>query len=104
MINNGWRDYWADWILGKEQDRELPRPWLTTINNKDVDKLAHQAYIEYHSRFDFLLRHTLKCNSISEFVRKFFAFIDMVFFQEDESKEDKGFRAYSGNVLKRLFK
>ena len=104
MKDSGWRDYWSDWILGKEKDRMLPRPWLTTLKNEEVNRLAHWAYVKYHSRLGFLLRHAFKCRSFTEFLRKFFAYIDMVFFQENIARPAKRFRAYSENIIKVLLK
>jgi radical SAM superfamily enzyme YgiQ (UPF0313 family) len=104
MRKNGWRDYWADWVAGKETDHELPRPWLTTLENEDVNRLAHQAYVQYHSRPGFLLRHAFNCQSLSELLRKFLAYIDMVFFQENIARPAKGFRAYSENIFKVLWR
>ncbi|HLD29147.1 MAG TPA: radical SAM protein [bacterium] len=104
MKASGWRDYWADWIMGREKDRMLPRPWLTTLKNEEVNELAHRAYVKYHSRIWFLLSHAFKCRSVTEFLRKFFAYIDMVFFQEKIARPAKKFRAYSENILKVLLK
>jgi len=93
MVEKTGKDYWADWILGKETDRALPRPW-TTLTNEEIDKLAKSAYIKYHSRLKFLIRHTLKVKSLLEFFRKFFAYLEMVFTQEKKSRKDKKFKAY----------
>ncbi|MFC1576768.1 B12-binding domain-containing radical SAM protein [Candidatus Omnitrophota bacterium] len=87
------RDYWKDWILGKETDRPLPRPW-TGLSNEEIDKLAKWAYCSYHSRLSFLLRATLKVRTFTEFKRKFLGYIEMLFSQETVSREDKKFIAY----------
>jgi len=104
LVASSGKDYWRDWVLGKEKDRELPRPWLKYIRNEEVDKLAKWAYVKYHSRLGFLLRHTFKCKSFGEFLRKFFAYIEMVFFQEKVARPAKNFVAYSGNILKVLWR
>jgi radical SAM superfamily enzyme YgiQ (UPF0313 family) len=104
LVSTTGKDYWRDWVLGKEVDKELPRPWLKYIKNEDVDKLAKWAYIKYHSRLGFLLRHTFKCKSLSEFLRKFFAYIEMVLFQEWVAKPAKNFVAYSENIFKVILK
>lgn len=104
MVETTGKDYWRDWVLGKETDRELPRPWLKYIKNEDVDKLAKWAYVKYHSRIGFLLRHTFKCKSIWEFLRKFFAYLEMVLFQECIAKPVKKFYVYPENILKVVFK
>lgn len=98
------RDYWKDWVLGKETDRELPRPWLTTINNEEVDRLAKWAYVRYHSRPLFLLKHTLKCRSFSEFLRKVLAYLNLLLFQETAPRAAENFRAYPENIFKVLLK
>lgn len=104
MVAGGWRDYWADWVSGIEKDRVLPRPWLTSIRNEEVDKLAKWAYVEYYSRPVFLLRHAFQCKSFTEFCRKFFAFIGMVFSQENIPMARKNFSAYSENIFKVITK
>lgn len=93
MVKEIGRDYWQDWILGKEVDHPLPRSW-TALSNEEIDRLAKQAYVSYHSRPLFLLKATLKVRSFKEFKRKFLGFIEMVFSQEEISKEDEKFVAY----------
>lgn len=93
MVKELGKDYWGDWILGKEVDRPLPRPW-TKLTNEEIDSLARWAYVSYHSRPSFLLRATLKVRSFSEFKRKFLGYLEMVFNQEDVSKKDEEFLAY----------
>ena len=93
MIAETGQDYWKDWVLGKEEDRPLLRPW-TTLSNEEIDRLAKWAYTSYHSRPSFLLRATLKVRSFTEFKRKFLGYLEMVFGQENRSKEDKNFVAY----------
>lgn len=88
------KDYWRDWILGKEIDRALPRPW-TKLTNAEIDRLTRQAYISYYRRPSFILKHLLRVRSFSELKRKFFAFLDMVFTQEDIAREDMSFAAFN---------
>jgi len=93
MVQETGRDYWKDWILGNEADKPLPRPW-TQLSNEKIDRLAKEAYISYHRRPAFLLKSALKVRSFAEFKRKFCGFFDMMFSQEDTSKEDRNFIAY----------
>jgi len=93
MIEKTGKDYWKDWILGKETDRPLPRPW-TELSNEDVDCLARKAYIEFHSRPGFLWRSVLGVRSFAEFRRKFITYVDMVTRQESVSTKDDNFVAY----------
>ncbi len=93
------KDYWRDWVLGKETDHDLPRPWLKGMTNEQVDELARWAYIRYHSRPFFLLRHAFKCRSLPEFFRKTFAFLAMLF-----SKGGGRFLAYPENIFKVIAK
>ncbi|MFC1631242.1 B12-binding domain-containing radical SAM protein [Candidatus Omnitrophota bacterium] len=93
MVETEGRDYWADWILGKDTDHPLPRPW-TKLTNAEIDRLAKSAYIRYHSRAGFLLKAVLRLKSFAEFKRKFFGYLEMVFSQEKTAKEDKKFSAY----------
>lgn len=100
MVGGGWRDYWSDWVAGREKDRVLPRPWLGKMRNEEVDRLAKWAYISYYARPGFLLRHAFNCRSAGEFLRKFFAFAGMLLSQEGRSKARKGFTAYPENIFR----
>jgi radical SAM superfamily enzyme YgiQ (UPF0313 family) len=93
MVKEEGKDYWRDWILAKESDRPLPRPW-TELNNNEIDRLAKWAYIAYHSRFPFLLKSSLRVRSLKEFKRKFLGYLNMVFSQESVSRKDDRFVAY----------
>ena len=93
MVEQSGQDYWKDWILGKETDRPLPRPW-STLTNEGIDNLTRWAYVDYHSRPGFLLRSALRVKSFKEFKRKFFGYIEMVFSQENNSTVDEDFVAY----------
>lgn len=93
MVKETGRDYWRDWVMAKEKDRPLPRPW-TTLTNKEIDNLTKWAYLSFYTRPAFFLRAVLRVRSAFEFRRKFFAFIDMVFKQEKVSVGDENFVAY----------
>ncbi len=93
LVRDTNKDYWKEYILGKTEEKVLPRPW-TELSNEDLDRLAKKAYISYHSRPRFLLRSILRLRSFEEFRRKFLAFLEMVFKQEDVSAKDESFRAY----------
>lgn len=97
MVRDTGKDYWKDWILGKEEDRNLPRPW-TELSNEEIDRLTKQAYVRFHSRPKFLLRSVLKVRSFGEFFRKFFGYLEMVFAQETVSKKAKKFVAYNDKI------
>jgi hypothetical protein len=75
------RDYWEDWVRGLEEDRPLPRPW-TELTDAEVD---------------LLVRSTLQVKSFAEFKRKFLGFLEMIFSQENVSREDDAFVAYNEN-------
>jgi radical SAM superfamily enzyme YgiQ (UPF0313 family) len=96
------KDYWRDWVLGEESDRELDRPWLKTITNDELNRLTKWAYLRYHSHPLFLLRHTLQCQSFLEFMRKLSAYLSMLLFQETVPRPVSGFRAYHDNPLRTL--
>ena len=93
MVEETGYDYWREYILGNTEERPLPRPW-TELSNDEIDELAYRCYLKFHVRFWFLLKHTLKVRSWSEFKRKFLAFMDMVFKQEKTSKADHAFKCY----------
>jgi radical SAM superfamily enzyme YgiQ (UPF0313 family) len=101
MVKDTGFDYWREYILGKVEERPLPRPW-TSLTNEGIDSLTKLAYINYHCRPMFLLNHTLQVKSWSEFKRKFFAFIEMIFRQEKVSTIDKNFMAYPEDKSKIL--
>lgn len=93
LVRDTGYDYWREYILGNTEEQVLPRPW-TELTNDEIDEIARKAYVRYHSRPFFLLQHTLKVRSFTEFKRKFFAFLEMLFRQERVSKMDGSFRAY----------
>ena len=102
MVKETGKDYWKDWIVGKETDRALPRPW-TELSNAEIDRLAKWAYLKYHSRPGFLLKAVRKVRSFAEFKRKFLGFLEMVFSQEDISERDEKFVAYHEDAGRRDF-
>lgn len=96
MVKETCRDYWKDWILGREEDRPLHRPW-TKVTNREIDRLAKWGYVRYHSNPFYLLKATLSVKSFKEFKRKLFAYLDMLFRQESISKKGERFSAYNEN-------
>jgi len=98
VVGNGEQDYWRDYILGLVEEAALPRPW-TDLTNEQIDHMAKWAYIRFHSRPGFLLHHTLAVRSFEEFKRKFLAFLEMLFKQEERSEDwlakHKEFEAYN---------
>ena len=86
MVDTTGFDYWKEYILGNVTEAALPRPW-TELSNEEIDKITKWAYVRYHARPDFLLRHTLKVRSFGEFARKFRGFMEMVFKQESKSED-----------------
>lgn len=101
MVKNTGFDYWREYILGNARDNPLPRPW-TSLTNEEIDSMTKNAYIMYHCRPGFLLHHTMQVKSWSEFKRKFYAFIEMMFRQEKVSTLDENFVAYPENKDKIL--
>jgi radical SAM superfamily enzyme YgiQ (UPF0313 family) len=95
------KDYWSDWILGKEIDRELPKPW-TILTNDEINQIAKWAYISYYTRPLSIFKQLISIRSFLEFKRKFCAFQDMFFSQEDKAKEDNNFKPFNENS-KNLF-
>jgi len=94
LVKESGTDYWREYILGNVEEAPLPRPW-TELSNEEIDRLAKKAYVSYHCRLGFLLKHTLQVKSFAEFKRKFLALLDMVFKQERRSERDDDFVAYS---------
>lgn len=96
LVEKSGKDYWRDWILGSEIDRELPRPW-TKLTNAQVNIFTKLVYISYYCRPRYILRQLLRLHSWNEFVRKALAFLDMLFIQEYMAKEQRKFRIFNGN-------
>lgn len=96
MVEVAGQDYWKDWILGKESDRPLPRPW-TTLSNTQIDRIARRCYLSYHGHPRRLWKAARQVKSWSEFKRKCLAFLDMMFSQENVSVERKGFKVFNEN-------
>lgn len=95
-------DYWREYILGNVEDQPLPRPW-TDFTNDEIDAIAKKAYVSYHSRPLFLIKSTLKVKSFEEFKRKFLAFLEMLFRQENVSTPDEDFEAYHDRAVEKRF-
>ncbi|MEM2982894.1 MAG: radical SAM protein [Candidatus Bathyarchaeia archaeon] len=102
LVDETGQDYWKDYILGLTEEKVLPRPW-TDLSNEEIDRLTKKAYISYHRRPSFLIRSTLKVRSFEEFKRKFLAFLEMIFNQEDLSTPDEDFEAYHDRVVQRRY-
>jgi len=100
MVERDKKDYWQGWVLGKEPDKELARPW-TSLSNKEINKLTKIAYVSFSFRFSYIIKHLLKMRSFEEFKRKFFAFLDIIFSQEQHSIADKKFKAFNENKKKK---
>ena len=98
LVEDSGQDYWRDYILGRAEEQPLPRPW-TEFSNAEIDRITKMAYVTYHLRPSFMLRHTLACRSFEEFKRKFYAFLEMVFRQEQISTADDDFEAYHDRVV-----
>jgi radical SAM superfamily enzyme YgiQ (UPF0313 family) len=97
MVEETGYDYWKEYILGRTEEKVLPRPW-TDLTNEEIDRLTRWAYVSYHSRPGFLFRMVLQVRSFDEFKRKFRAFMDMVLKQEGKSRADERFMAYDENA------
>ncbi len=97
LVRDTGYDYWEKYILGETDERVLPRPW-TRLTNDEIDRLTRWAYVSYHSRPGFLFRMVRQVHSFDEFKRKFFAFLDMVFKQENISRPDEEFLAFDENA------
>jgi anaerobic magnesium-protoporphyrin IX monomethyl ester cyclase len=93
LVRESGYDYWREYVLGNTDEQVLPRPW-TDLSNEEIDEIARHAYVRYHSRPFFLLKHTFQVRSYAEFKRKFFAFLEMVFKQERVSTRDHAFKCY----------
>ncbi len=98
MIEREGCDYWKEWVIGKEKDRPLKRFW-TDLSNEDIDRIARNCYVKFSTRPFYLIKQIFKCSSFGEFIRKFKAYLEMVFLQEGSSRSDEGFLAYNDTTL-----
>jgi radical SAM superfamily enzyme YgiQ (UPF0313 family) len=98
LVKQTGHDYWKEYILGQTEEQALPRPWVN-FSNDQIDHLTKWAYIRFHARPGFLLRHTLKVRSWGEFKRKVRGFFEMLFKQEEHGedwfKKNEPFEAYN---------
>ena len=102
LVEDSGVDYWKEYILGRTAEAALPRPW-TEFTNDEIDRITKMAYVRYHMRPSFMFKHTLACRSFEEFKRKFYAFLEMVFRQEEISTADDDFEAYHDRVVQGKF-
>jgi len=84
LVKDTGYDYWKEYILGNAEEAPLPRPW-TELTNDEIDSLTKKAYVKFHSRPCFLIKHVMAVRSFDEFKRKFRAWCEMRFRQEDIS-------------------
>ena len=101
LVSSTKQDYWRDWILGKEIDKELPRHW-TILTNKEINKLTRKAYFSYYFSLGLIIKHLLKIRSWVELKRKTIAFLDMIICQEGRAEGDKNFLAFNENSNRRI--
>ncbi len=98
LVDDTGYDYWKEYVLGRAEEAALPRPW-TDLTNEQIDSFTKSAYVRYHARLGFLLKHTLKVRSFAEFMRKLRAFLEMIFRQEKRSedwiKKHEEFKVYN---------
>jgi len=105
MVQNTGKDYWKDYVLGVEQEKQLPRAW-TSLSNEEIDRLTKRAYLKFYGSPRFLWRATKSVASFTEFKRKFLALIDMIFKQENKSEtwtlKHATFKTYNENRTRRI--
>ena len=99
LVKDTGYDYWREYILGNTEETPLPRPW-TKLTNDEIDTLTKKAYVKFHSRPCFLFKHVMQVRSFDEFKRKFLAWCEMRYKQEDISIRDDKFVAYEENKNK----
>ncbi|HOC92276.1 MAG TPA: radical SAM protein [bacterium] len=86
LIQSTGEDYWKEYILGRQQEKQLPRPW-TEISNIEIDRLTKWAYLKFYMRPKYLWKAIKSVASFTEFKRKFMALLDMLFGQEKASED-----------------
>ena len=101
MVKTSGKDYWRDWILGRETDRDLPRPW-TILTNEEINRLAKWAYLSYHGRPRYIYRQLMRLKSWKELRRKAAAFFSMAYLQEWVPRGDDRFQAFNENSINSL--
>ena len=102
LVSTSGKDYWKDYIMGLTEEKALPRPWVG-LSNEEIDEICKKAYLRYHSRPLFLLKSTFRVKSFEEFRRKFLAYFEMVFRQENHSAAADDFEAYHDRVVRKKY-
>ncbi len=100
LVRDTGADYWKDYITGKCEEQQRPRPW-TELSNDEIDHLTKWAYLRFYTKPALLLRAVCAVASLTEFKRKFNALVDMIFDQEtrseDWAKKGRRFFVYNEN-------
>jgi len=71
------KDYWRDFILGKEKEKTLPNIWCD-LSEKEINYYVKKMYIKLYLNPRYIIKTILKIESINELERYVRAGIKMV--------------------------
>jgi len=72
------RDYWRNFVLGKEKEKRLPNIWCG-LTEKEIDYYVKKMYIRLYLTPKYVINTILRVKSFSELERYLRAGIKMVF-------------------------
>ncbi|MCF7907347.1 MAG: B12-binding domain-containing radical SAM protein [Candidatus Omnitrophica bacterium] len=77
------KDYWSDYMLGKEKERRMLTPWVD-LSQEEIEYYTVKAYRSFYFRPVHILKITLKVKSFSEFVKYLRVGLRMLFGNKKE--------------------
>jgi radical SAM superfamily enzyme YgiQ (UPF0313 family) len=74
------KDYWRDFVLGKEEEKRLPNIWCD-LSDKEIDHYMKKLYSLYFSP-KYIIKTILGIKSFHELRRYIKAGLEMIFYEE----------------------
>lgn len=74
-------DYWKEHILGREDGKRLPTPWMD-LSAKDLERYTKKAYFSFYFRPAHILKVLARIKSASELVKYLYVGTKMFFFNK----------------------
>ncbi len=78
------KDYWRDFILGKEKERRLSNIWCD-LTEKEIEYYAKRMYADLYFNPKYVFKTILKIKSLPELSRYVKAGIEMIFWNNNEN-------------------
>ena len=83
MKNKTGRDYWRDFILGREKEKRLPNLW-NDLTEKELQYYTKKMYTNLYFNPKYILKTILKMKSVHEFLRYVKTGGEMIFWKNNE--------------------